>query len=364
MGTQQLNLTPDAPSSLGCYRLQVAEVIEETADARSLVLHVPAELRERFRYKPGQFLSFRVPIAGKLLTRCYSMASSPDCDALPKVTVKRVEGGRVSNWINSEVAVGDWLEVLPPAGHFCLNESCLNTGDHPLLLFGGGSGITPVFSILKSALKTSQRRIKLIYANRDVASVIFKDELRQLAKAYPEQLEVVHVLDSLHGYLSAAEVRQLVRGHSGAEFFICGPAPFMNTVEGALLALGEAPARIHVERFVSPPDPDQLQAQQAEARAAAAGSTCEALIIELDGQQHEVLCQPGDTVLQSCKAAGLDVPSSCEEGFCGACMCQVIEGTSQLARNDVLSAQELADGWTLACQSRPSGAVLRLKFPD
>lgn len=364
MGTQQLNLTPDAPSPLGRYRLQVAEVIEETSDARSLVLRVPAELQERFRYKAGQFLSFRVPYAGKLLTRCYSMASSPDCDALPKVTVKRVEGGRVSNWINQEVQAGDWLQVLPPAGHFCLNESPLNAGEHDLVLFGGGSGITPVFSILKSALRTSQRRIKLIYANRDVASVIFKDELRQLAKTHPERLEVVHVLDSLHGFLTAAEVRQLVRGHAGAEFFICGPAPFMDTVEGALLALGEASARIHVERFVSPPDPDELLAQEAEARAATAGSSCVALIIELDGQRHEIACQPGDTVLQSCQAAGLDLPSSCEEGFCGACMCRVQEGDTVLARNDVLSAQELAEGWTLACQSRPTSALLRLKFPD
>jgi len=359
MGTQQLNLRPAEQASLGVYRLQVAEVIDETADARSLVLRVPAELQERFRYKPGQFLSFRVPYAGKLLTRCYSMASSPDCDALPKVTVKRVEGGRVSNWMNQWVQAGDWLEVLPPAGHFHLNA-----GEHDLVLFGGGSGITPVFSILKSALKTSQRRIKLIYANRDEASVIFKDELRQLAKANGARLEVVHVLDSVQGFLSAAEVRHLVRGHAGAEFFICGPGPFMDTVEGALLELGAAAARIHVERFVSPPDPDELLAQEAEARAATAGSACEVLAVELDGQQHEIACQPGDTLLQSCKAAGLDVPSSCEEGFCGACMCVVQEGETQLARNDVLSAQELAEGWTLACQSRPTSARVRLKFPD
>ncbi|MCY1279814.1 3-ketosteroid-9-alpha-monooxygenase, ferredoxin reductase component [compost metagenome] len=359
MGTQQQHLGAAEPTSLGGYRLQVAEVIDETADARSLVLRVPEELRERFRYKPGQFLSFRVPCAGKLLTRCYSMASSPDCDAQPKVTVKRVAGGRVSNWMNEQVQAGDWLEVLPPAGHFHLGA-----GDNELVLFGGGSGITPVFSILKSALRTGTRPIKLIYANRDEASVIFKDELRALAKAHPEQLEVVHVLDSLHGYLTAAEVRQLVRGHAGAEYFICGPAPFMDTVEGALLDLGEDAARIHVERFASPPDPDEVQAQDAAARAAAADSACEALLVELDGQQHEIACQPGDTLLQSCKAAGLDVPFSCEEGFCGACMCQVQEGASQLARNDVLSAQELADGWTLACQSRPSSARVRVKFPD
>ncbi|MCU1747987.1 ferredoxin--NADP reductase [Pseudomonas sp. 6D_7.1_Bac1] len=363
MGTQQLNLNPAEPSITGSYLLQVSAVIDETFDARSLVFEVPPALRERFRYRPGQFLSFRVPFAGKLLTRCYSMASSPLCDALPKVTVKRVEGGRVSNWMN-QVQVGDWLDVLPPAGHFCLDSPRNTDEQRPLVLFGGGSGITPVFSILKSALHSGTRSITLIYANRDEASVIFKEELRQLAKAHPERLEVFHLLDSVQGFLSDAQVRQLVRHRRAGEYFICGPGPFMDTVEGALLALGESRETIHVERFVSPPDPDQLEALEIQARAAAAESVCEALIVELDGQQHEIACQPGDTLLQSCKVAGLDVPSSCEEGFCGACMCVIKEGQTQLARNDVLSERELADGWTLACQSRPTGARVHLKFPD
>ncbi|MFJ7110574.1 2Fe-2S iron-sulfur cluster-binding protein [Pseudomonas sp. NPDC098740] len=362
MGTQQQNLTP-AESATGSYSLQVCAVIDETFDARSLVLEIPPPLRERFRYKPGQFLSFRVPCAGKLLTRCYSMASSPLSDARPKVTVKRVEGGRVSNWMN-EVQVGDWLEVLPPAGHFCLDERQSDDNAKPLVLFGGGSGITPVFSILKSTLRSSRRPIKLVYANRDEASVIFKDELCQLIKAHPDQLHVVHVLDSVQGYLTDAQVRHLLRGSAGGDYFICGPGPFMDTVERTLLGLGEAAERIHVERFVSPPDPDELLAEETLARLAALGSLCEALIVELDGQQHEIACRPGDTLLQSCKAAGLDVPSSCEEGFCGACMCIVQEGEIQLARNDVLSPKELAEGWTLACQSRPTGARVRLKFPD
>ncbi|WP_160108789.1 ferredoxin--NADP reductase [Pseudomonas izuensis] len=362
MGTQLQNLTP-APSLTGSYSLQVCAVVDETLDARSLVLDIPPSLRERFRYKPGQFLSFRVPLAGKLLTRCYSMASSPVVDALPKVTVKRVDGGRVSNWMN-DVQVGDWLEVLPPAGHFCLDEEQPDEDARPLVLFGGGSGITPVFSILKSTLHSSARPIKLIYANRDEASVIFKDELCRLIKAHPDRLHVVHVLDSVQGFLTDAQVRHLLRGSAGGDYFICGPGPFMDTVERTLLALGESAGRIHVERFVSPPDPDQLLAEEAVARAAALDSHCEALIVELDGQQHEITCRPGDTLLQSCKAAGLDVPSSCEEGFCGACMCVVKEGEVQLARNDVLTPKELADGWTLACQSRPTGARVRLKFPD
>ncbi|MDE3735398.1 ferredoxin--NADP reductase [Pseudomonas resinovorans] len=341
------------PQHSGAFHLEVAEVIAETHDSRSLVLRIPAGLEERFRYKAGQYLGFRVMLGGKRLTRCYSMSSSPDCDALPKVTIKRVEGGRVSNWFNDQVGPGDLLEVLPPAGHFHLRP-----GEHDLVLFGGGSGITPVFSILKSALKTTRRRIKLVYANRDEASVIFRDELKALAKAHVEQLEVVHVLDSVQGFLSEGEVHQLVRGHAGAEFYICGPGPFMDTVERALLARGEARERIHVERFVSPPDADLQAVMPVPASAAV-----EELLVELDGQLSPVTVQPGETLLQSMRNAGLDAPYSCEEGFCGACMCKVEEGEVVLSRNDILSPAELAEGWTLACQGRPGSARLKLKFP-
>ncbi|MCY1340625.1 3-ketosteroid-9-alpha-monooxygenase, ferredoxin reductase component [compost metagenome] len=342
------------PRQSGTFQLEVAEVIAETHDSRSLVLRIPAGLEERFRYKAGQYLGFRVVLGGKRLTRCYSMSSSPDCDALPKVTIKRVDGGRVSNWFNDQVRAGDLLEVLPPAGHFHLRP-----GEHDLVLFGGGSGITPVFSILKSALRTSRRRIKLVYANRDEASVIFRDELKALAKAHVDQLEVVHVLDSVQGFLSEGEVRQLVRGHAGAEFYICGPGPFMDTVERALLAAGEERARIHVERFVSPPDPDEVVAVP----AAAGAVEVEAVLIELDGAVAQVPWRPGETLLQSMRNAGLDAPYSCEEGFCGACMCKVEEGEVALSRNDILSPAELAEGWTLACQGRPASARLKLKFP-
>lgn len=340
-------------------RLQVCAVIDETADARSLVFDVPEALRERFAYKPGQFLSFRVTVDGKRLTRCYSMSSSPWTDTRPKVTIKRVEGGRVSNWMNQHVQVGDWLEVLPPAGHFCIDQRQAIDASRPLVLFGGGSGITPVFSLLKAVLHSGQRPVLLVYANRDEASVIFRDELRALAKAHPEQLQVVHVLDSVQGFVDAAQVRQLVRHWRGADYFICGPGPFMDTVEGTLLALGEARDAIHVERFVSPPDPDSQEAVPVQVE----GAGCELLVVELDGVTHEIVPRPGDTLLQSCKAAGLDVPFSCEEGFCGACMCTVEEGQAPLARNDVLSKAELEAGWTLACQGHPQGARVRLKFP-
>lgn len=363
MGTPMFNasVSDSAASAAGSYRLQVAAVIEETADARSLVLDVPSELRERFRYKPGQFLSFRVPCAGQLLTRCYSMASSPLCDPQPKVTIKRVAGGRVSNWMNQQVQVGDWLEVLPPAGHFCLESNADSDEQRPLVLFGGGSGITPVFSILKSVLHAGRRPVTLVYANRDEASVIFKDELQQLARTHEPRLEVLHLLDSVQGFITAAQVRQLLHARRGGEYFICGPAPFMDTVESTLLDLGEPRQAIHVERFLSPPDPQPQAQQQIEH---AAGQSCQSLTVELDGQAHSLAWHPGQTLLQSCRAAGLEVPASCEEGICGACMCRVEQGRTRLAHNAVLSAQELADGWTLACQSHPDTPVVRVRFPD
>jgi len=354
--------TPTASATAGELRLQVCAIIDETADARSLVFEVPEALRARFAYKPGQFLGFRVNVGGQRFTRCYSMSSSPWTDARPKVTVKRVDGGRVSNWMNQCVQVGDWLEVLPPAGHFCIDPHQAADDSRPLVLFGGGSGITPVFSLLKAVLHSGQRPVLLVYANRDEASVIFRDELRQLARAHPEQLQVVHLLDSVQGYLEAAQVRQLVRQWRGADYFICGPGPFMDTVEGTLLALGEPRECIHVERFASPPDPDSVAVTQAAIEVE--GAVCELLVVELDGMTHQIVPRPGDTLLQSCRAAGLDVPFSCEEGFCGACMCTVQEGQAQLTRNDVLSSAELEAGWTLACQGHPQGARVHVKFPS
>lgn len=338
-------------------RLQVCAVIDETADARSLLFEVPEAHRQRLAYKPGQFLGFRVTLDGKRLTRCYSMSSSPWTEDRLKVTIKRVAGGLVSNWMNQHVQVGDWLDVLPPAGHFCLDRQQAADASRALVLFGGGSGITPVFSLLKSVLHAGDRPVLLVYANRDEASVIFRDELRQLARMHPEQLQVMHVLDTLQGFLDAAQVRQLIRHWRGADYFICGPGPFMDTVESTLLALGEERARIRVERFVSPLD------AATENHEPPGDSDCEQLLVELDGVLHEIAPAPGATLLQSCRSAGLEVPFSCEEGFCGACMCTVEEGQARLARNDVLSTAELAAGWTLACQGRPQGARVRLKFP-
>ncbi len=170
------------------------------------------------------------------------------------MTVKRVDDGRVSNWFNDKVNVGDWILVQPPEGRFSLRS---NEGEHGIVLFGGGSGVTPVLSILKSALRTTERDVKLIYANRDQRSIIFKDEIDLWLAEFPERLEVIHHLDSDGGFMSVATVQEHIRGWEEAEFFVCGPTGYMDTVEEAFKASNIDAAQTKFERFLSLPDPDR-----------------------------------------------------------------------------------------------------------
>lgn len=351
----------DLKSLKGTYHaLVVSRIIEETELARSIVFHIPPHLEAAFTYKAGQFLTLRIPFEGKLLVRCYSLASSPHCDSEYKVTIKRVLNGRISNWINDQLKVGDTVEVLPPAGLFCLGEVHRN-----VLLFGGGSGITPVMSILKTALVTTQRHLKLVYANRDEASVIFKKELDELQAKYPDRLDIVNLYDVVHGFLTKDKVKELVGDNHGAEFFVCGPGPFMDIVEAALLELEVDTARIHIERFISPPDPVSANEPQPTLPPLPEGAEVPASVcVVLKGKTHQVPYQAGDSILRATLRAGLDAPYACQEGFCGCCMAKVTEGSVQMGVQDVLSEQQVKEGWVLTCQSRPTSKTCAVKFDE
>jgi len=346
-------------ATAGCFELRVRRVIDETSDARSIVLEIPPRLEERFRYQPGQFLSFKIPHQGAVLTRSYSLASSPHCDAEHKFTVKRIEGGRVSNWINDQVRAGDTLMVTPPAGRFVLGE-----GSREIVLFSGGSGITPVISIVKSALATSRRRLKLVYANRDERSIIFRAELEALAQRHPDRLEIVHSLDVRDGFLDGAGVEKHVGRALEAEFYLCGPGLFMATVESALLELGVPMERIHIERFSSPPDPGVTPLDAPDAADARGETVPEKITIVLDGVAHEIPYQAGERVLHAARRAGLDPPFSCEEGYCSCCMAKLARGEVKMHANDCLSPQLLEEGWVLTCQSRCVSKEIRIEYPD
>lgn len=339
------------------HPLKVQAVVDETTDTKSLVFEVPADLAQAFRYKSGQFLTLRLPVDGRHLPRCYSMSSSPAVDDAPRVTVKRVQGGRGSNWVCDRLRVGDIVEVMAPAGVFTPRSL---EGD--FLLLAGGSGITPVFSILRSALHGGSGRITLLYANRDERSVIFRDELNALAAAYPTRFSVIHWLDSVQGVPSVAQLAELARHSQGAQAFICGPGPFMDAAVAALQAMEMAPERIHVERFASLPDEEAAAETPAEPVPDAVDEA--EVELRLDGQTYQLRCSGTETLLEAALRAGVNAPYSCQAGMCASCMCQVKEGSVHLRHNEALDKKDLAKAWTLACQAVPTSKHLRIQFPE
>ena len=340
-----------------CVALRVSEVIDETHDSRSFVFDVPAELTERFRYQPGQFLSFKIPFEGNVLTRSYSLASSPHTDSAHKVTVKRVDDGRISNWMNDRVEVGTALMVVPPAGLFILDDA-----ERKIILFGGGSGITPVISIIKSALATTSRSLKLVYANRDERSIIFKAELERLVGEYPGRLETIHSLDDTDGFLDRDRVKAYIASELDSGFYLCGPGPFMATVEEALRELHVDHGLIHIERFVSPPDPGLHVEEVAE--EVSGDSVADTITVVLDGETHEVPYQKGEKVLWAARESGLEPPFSCEEGYCSCCMAKLVTGEVKMDTNDCLTSDLLDEGWVLTCQARCVSGKVKIEYPD
>jgi 3-ketosteroid 9alpha-monooxygenase subunit B len=325
-----------------CYQLTVTSVIRETADACSLVLDVPADLASVFDYRPGQFITVRVPSARTgSVARCYSMSSMPGASSLT-ITVKRTADGYASGYLHDQVLAGSVLDVLPPAGTF--TPAGL---DGDFLLFAAGSGITPVMSILTAVLRAGRGRVVLVYANRDEQSVIFGAALRSLMAEYPGRLTLLHWLDSLHGVPSAASICPLVRPYvAGYEPYICGPDAFLQVVRSALSSL-EIPARtVRVERFLS------LAENPFESSGAPVdGGVAATLTVTLDGGTRVLPWPAGSRMLDVLIAAGLDAPFSCRQGVCGACACQLTGGKVDMAHNQVLEDADLADGYVLACQS-------------
>ena len=334
------------------HQLRVAKIVQETPDARSFVLEVPADLADKFSYRAGQFLTFKVPHDAGAFNRCYSLSSAPETDGKHlKVTVKRVAGGKGSNWFNDALREGGSLHVMPPAGRFVLKD-----GTAPLLLFGGGSGITPMMSLIKSALKSGTRKIRLFYANRDKASIIFDNELLGLIASNPARLEVIHHLDAEQGLTKPEEIHAALKGYETAEAYLCGPGPFMTLVERTLSDAGMAREKILVERFEASGN-DAVPVEQEEGEVIPSEIT-----IHFENKAHKVPYKKGQTILEAARAAGLNPLSSCEEGFCASCAAKTIKGKVVLAKNDIYTADDLANNWILTCQGHCFGPEVEITY--
>lgn len=345
-------------------RATVIRVVKETADARTFVL---APHEGPFAYEAGQFCTFRVRVDGRTLLRSYSMSSAPETDDELMTTVKRVPGGKVSNWLIDNVAEGDEVELTRPAGRFCLRPA-----QAPVLGFSGGSGITPILSLAKSALAGTGRPVRLLCADRDRASAIFDVVLAELVERYPGRLSVVRHYDDERGLLGAAAIREFVGPDGAADAYVCGPDPFMELVETAL----PGPGRVFSERFgaiaapapVSAPVPAPASAPvpaDAPAPVAPAPAPAETggtVTIRLGNKRVSVPRRPDETLLESARRAGLAPPFSCESGTCATCIATLTEGKVRMRVNEILTDEELADGYVLTCQGVPESESVSVRY--
>ncbi len=337
----------------GFVPLRVQRVVRETRDAISIVLDVPESSVRHFGYQAGQFLTLLVCVDGQEHRRCYSMSSAPAAGEDLRITVKRDRDGVVSNWLNDTAAPGNEIHALPPQGRFVLKDT-----DRELVAFAGGSGITPVFSLLRSALESTTRGARLFYANRGRDSVIFDEPLAFLKDLHSGRFVLQHHLDDESGFVTSAQIEAFVaqaKNADAAEYYICGPGPFMEIVQATLRTAGVPTDRVHLEHFevaqlpVGPP-PDGGEA------------TTEEVTIELERRKITVPYSPGDTLLQTARMAGLSAPSSCEIGSCGTCMARLTQGSARMINNDALEDDEVDDGWVLTCQALPTSRTVRVVY--
>ena len=350
----------DEPLGSHVLELVVADVITETADAKSLVFKAPdgADIpADRLRYSPGQFLTLRIPSdrTGSV-ARCYSLCTSPHTDDALTVTVKRTADGYASNWLCDNAHAGMRMHVLAPSGTFVPKNL-----DTDFLLLGAGSGITPMMAICKSALSQGTGKVTLVYANRDEKSVIFAAALRTLAEQYPDRLTVVHWLESVQGLPNTTALATLVAPFADREAFICGPGPFMAAAEAALGTIGAAKDKVHIEVFQSLDSDPFAAVVLADDDSDEGPATA---VVTLDGQTHELRWPRQSVLLDVLLDKGLDAPFSCREGHCGACAVLMKSGEVEMTVNDVLEPSDLAEGLILGCQALPKTDSVEVTYDE
>ncbi|MSO75435.1 MAG: 2Fe-2S iron-sulfur cluster binding domain-containing protein [Alphaproteobacteria bacterium] len=350
------------------HRLTVADRRQETADTVSIALHVPAKLAKAYRYAPGQYLTLRANLADEEVRRPYSLSSAPG-EGEWRVAIKRVEGGAFSNFAHDMLWPGEAVDVMTPAGRFTtpLDVQAART----FLAVAAGSGITPVMSILKAVLAEEPRsRFTLLYGNRSAPSIIFKATLDDLKDRHVSRLAVHHILSRerpdiplLHGHLDSPKIRLLLRTMEAAghidHAFLCGPAGLIDQARATLIELGVAPARIHAELFT----PGARAAARPEpGLTTPAPLAASAADIRIDGTLHRVDVAASETIIEAASRAGLQLPFACKGGMCCTCRARLVAGTVDMATNYSLEPWELAAGFVLTCQSRPTSPSVELDY--
>jgi ring-1,2-phenylacetyl-CoA epoxidase subunit PaaE len=346
--------------------LTIADVRRETPEAISIRFAVPDDIREDFAFISGQYLTLRTELDGAEVRRSYSICSGMD-DGELRVAVKRLDGGLFSSFANAQLKAGDTIDVMPPDGRFGLAPDA--AAERTYIGFAAGSGITPVFSIIKSVLTREPRsHFVLFYGNRSSATIMFKDELDDLKDRFVDRLSVHHILsremqdvDVLHGRLTDGKVPALIRTAGGIaavdDVFLCGPLPMTEEVSAALVSLGLPSERIHREIFTTETPPRPIKSPARSEAKEEVG-----LSVKLDGVLHQIAMRRDETVLEAGERHELDLPYSCRGGMCCTCRAKLLRGTGAMDQNFSLEPWEEEAGFVLTCQFRPATETIALDY--
>ena len=337
------------------YKLKVKEIVKETWNAISIRFHHTTPVME---YRPGQFLTLIAEIDGKEVRRSYSFCSAPEIDQDLAVTVKRVDGGLMSNYLTDHLVVGDELKVMEPMGHFTADMDSSNK--RHLVMFAGGSGITPFMSHIKSLMKSEPHSIiTLIYANRNIDSIIFKEELETMQLNNQGKFHAIYILEEApltwqgqSGLLNPVMLEEMLEripnwGLEATQYLMCGPEGMMHNIETYLKDRGIPGDKLFKESFVTPTIDKVEQANGDEEL-----KTREVHVL-YDGEEHKFSVAPDSTILETALDMDIDLPYSCQSGLCTACRGKLLAGKVKLDEEEGLSDSEREEGYVLTCVGHP-----------
>ena len=340
--------------------LKVKAIHQETGDAISLVFDIPQDQKEAFKFEAGQYITINKKLEGKQLKRAYSLCTAPYEDKL-QVVIKRIAGGTFSVYATAKIKVGDTFVIGSPEGRFMLKTDAIQSKKY--LGFAAGSGITPLFSMIKTVLHNElESTFTLVYGNKAPKDTIFYEKLNELAANNPRfHLQYVfsqsNEANALFGRIDASIVNLMLNKGNYDAFYICGPEAMTHTIKDTLIAKNHTEDSIHYELFSA-----KTEAADQKVNTAITGDVT--LTVVLDDETETVKMNPKDTVLKDALAHNIDAPYSCQGGICSSCICKVTEGKVKLLKNEILTDAELANGLTLACQAIPETATVTINFDE